>query len=199
MKRKTTLWASLFTVAALATGFGFAPAISHAANPMQPTVQIADGDEATPAPAAYQSDSNPNTKRIYLFTTDFPPASFGQYPSPPIKETRFWQDVDKEMTAGQRLSLTDDPTQADYRVELRCSGILNCSKLVVDLKSPKRDVLATFPIIHINSYGGFGSPNLEKVAKVLNEELIHHIDLLGQGGYGNFPANAKIQATPPKK
>jgi hypothetical protein len=123
-------------------------------------------------------------KRVYLFTSDFPQSTFSQYPSPPLEETTFWKLLDKEMASTSDLTLTSDPTKADYRVEVRCGGVFNCSRLVVDVKSPERNPLTSFSLTHINHLEGIGSPKLNVVSRELAQRLDERIRLLPQGGYG---------------
>jgi hypothetical protein len=135
--------------------------------------------------AAHSQDAEAGRKLLYLFSTDFPPNPVVQYPSPPVKETKFWQLLDKEMSSTQDLTLTDNLEDANYRIELRCAGVFNCSKLMVDVKSPKRDVLTSFSIKNISSYYGLGSPKLDQVAQKLTQKLDERIKLLDEGGYGH--------------
>lgn len=137
-------------------------------------------------PAVLHDSGTMARKRLYFFSTDFPPSLVGQYPSPPTEETRFWQLLDKEMATTDDLRLTADPAEADYRIELRCTGVLNCSRLLVDIKSPTRDVLASFSLRKINRFGAFGAPNLDLVSKELTTRLDERLKLLPQGGYGHL-------------
>lgn len=124
-------------------------------------------------------------KMLYLFSTDFPPNPVVQYPSPPVSETKFWQLLDREMGLTEDLSLTTNLEEADYRVELRCGGVFNCSKLNVDVKSPQRDVLTSFSIKNFAPYKGLGAPKLELVAHELTQKLDERLKLLDKGGYGH--------------
>lgn len=134
---------------------------------------------------AHSQEAGSGRKMLYLFSTDFPPNPLVQYPTPPVSETKFWQLLDKEMGATEDLTLTENLEEADYRVELRCGGIFNCSKLVVDVKSPKRDVLTSFSIKNFAPHHGLGAPKLELVAQQLTQKLDERIKLLDQGGYGH--------------
>ena len=138
-----------------------------------------------PAMAHSQEAGSGGRKMLYLFSTDFPPNPVVQYPTPPVSETKFWQLLDKEMSATEDLTLTENLEEADYRVELRCGGIFNCSKLVVDVKDPQRDVLASFSIKNFAAHHGIGAPNLQIVAQQLTQKLDERIKLLAEGGYGH--------------
>lgn len=133
---------------------------------------------------AHSQEDGTHRKVVYLFTTDFPPSVMTQYPSPPLQETKFWQLLDKNFTATQDLSLTDSLEDADYRVELRCSGILNCTRLIVDVKDSKRTLLSSFNLTNYSSYWGLGKPNLNFVSQQLTQKLDEHLKLLDKGGYG---------------
>jgi hypothetical protein len=123
-------------------------------------------------------------KMLYLFSLDFPPDIPAQYPIPPIQETRFWRLLDREIQATDSLALTENMEMADYRVELRCSGVLNCSELAVDVKDAQRNVLTSFVIKHIAPFFGLGRPDLDKVSRRLAIQLDERIKRLDQGGYG---------------
>jgi hypothetical protein len=133
--------------------------------------------------AGAASNNTAGRKMIYLFTADFPPNALMQYPQPPARETRFWQLLDKDMAATPDLTLTENPEDADYRVELRCGGVFNCSKLIVDVKTPTRTVLTSFAIKNF-AYFYVGPPNLSMVAERLTSTLETRLQLLEKGGYG---------------
>jgi hypothetical protein len=134
---------------------------------------------------AHSQEAGTNRKAIYLFSTEFPPSLLTQYPTPPIQETKFWQILDKNISETQDLSLTQNLEDADYQVELRCSGILNCTRLVVDVKDSKRMLLTSFNVTNYSTYFGFGRPDLNLVSQRLTQKLDEHLKLLGQGGYGH--------------
>lgn len=142
-----------------------------------------DLDDGYSQPAVVSAPAG--RKMLHLFSTDFPPNGMAQYPSPPAKETRFWQLLDREMARTADLTLTDNVEQADYRIELRCGGVLNCSKLLVDVKTPDRIVLTSFKLKNYSSFWGLGAPRLEQVAHDLSQTLEQRIKLLDQGGYGH--------------
>jgi hypothetical protein len=128
---------------------------------------------------------NDGRKHIYLFSTDFPSDPLAQYPSPPAEETQFWRLLDKDMAATNALSLTADPAQADYRVELRCGGIFRCSRLRVDVKTPQRQMLTSFSLKNVNNFWGLGAARLDQVSRELSLRLDEHIRALPQGGQGH--------------
>lgn len=123
-------------------------------------------------------------KSVHLFSLNFPPDQIAQYPIPPMQETRFWQLLDREMQATDHLTLTESLEEADYRVELNCSGIFNCSELAVDIKDAQRNLLTSFTLKHIAPFWGLGKPNLDKISRQLAIRLDERIKQLGQGGYG---------------
>jgi hypothetical protein len=134
---------------------------------------------------AHSQEGGTNRKMIYMFSADFPPNVMTQYPSPPLQETKFWQMLDRSMSTTSDLALTQSLEDADYQIELRCSGVLNCTKLIVDVKDPKRTLLTTFTVNKYSPYLGlFGRPKLELVSQTLTQKLDEHIQRLSQGGYG---------------
>lgn len=124
-------------------------------------------------------------KVLYLFSADFPYVPGIQWPPAPGTETRFYQLLDQAMSKTPDLVLTDNPEKADYRVELRCGGILHCSKLLVDIKDPNRVVLGSFSLKNASYLWGFGGPNLKQTADTLTQRLDERINLFAQGGYGS--------------
>lgn len=136
-----------------------------------------------PLPA--QSEETSGKKALYLFSLDFPPDLTTQYPSPPMQETKFWQLLDQEMQATHNLMLTESMEKADYRVEIRCAGALNCLNVAVDVKDLQRNVLTSFEIKRIHPLLGLWKPDLEKVARELAIRLDDRLKLIEQGGgYG---------------
>lgn len=157
------------------------PWVAAALLPVVAYAQDADDPYSQPAVASTPA----GRKMLYLFSTDFPPNGVAQYPTPPSKETRFWQLLDREIGRTSDLTLTDNVSDADYRVELRCGGVFNCSKLLVDVKSPDRIVLTSFKLKNFATFFGLGVPRLEQVARDLSVTLDQRIKLLEQGGYGH--------------
>lgn len=132
---------------------------------------------------AHSQEGATNRKMIYLFSADFPQNTLAQYPTPPIQETKFWQLLDHDMSGTQDLTLTENLEDADYQIELRCGGVINCSKLVVDIKDSKRTLLNTFTL-STYSFFGLTRPNLVSVSQDLTQKLDEHLKQLAQGGYG---------------
>ncbi len=133
---------------------------------------------------AHSQEAATSRKNIYIFNPEFPPSVMAQYPTPPLQETRFWQLLDKNFNATGDLALTQNLEDADYQVELRCSGVVNCTRLIVDVKDAKRTQLVSFSFGKYTPYWGLGAPNLPYVAQQLSEKLNEHLKLLNQGGYG---------------
>lgn len=131
-----------------------------------------------------QEESVTPRKMIYLFSTDFPPNPVAQYPSPAKEQTRFWQLLDKEMATTSDLTLTENLEHADYRVELRCSGIFNCSQLDVNIKNANREVLGSFKLKKFAPMMGMGKPNLELIASTLTQRLDERLKMINRGGFG---------------
>jgi hypothetical protein len=148
--------------------------------PFMAQAQDVDDDYSTPAVT-----TSVNRKMLHLFSSDFPPNPLAQYPTPPVQETRFWQLLDKEMAATPDLTLTDNLEDADYRIELRCGGIFQCSRLLVDVKNPDRIVLTSFKLEKFAPFWGLGKPRLEQVARDLSQTLQTRIQLLDKGGFGH--------------
>lgn len=131
------------------------------------------------------AQSQEGKKNIYMLSYEFPPGEESLLETPAAPTTRFWQLMDKETQTTQDLRLTRNLEEADYRVELRCTGLVHCSKLLVDIKDLDRNVLASFTLKGYKTRGLWGRPNLEKVAHELTRRLDERFDLLGQGGYGH--------------
>jgi len=133
---------------------------------------------------AHSQESETNRKQIYLFSSEFPPNTLAQYPAPPIQETKFWQLLDKEFAATPDLALTENLEDADYQVELRCGGIINCTKMIVDVKDSKRTLLTTFTMNNFPFGFNLIRLNLPYVTQQLTQKLDDHIQKFSQGGYG---------------
>jgi hypothetical protein len=136
----------------------------------------------SPLSAFSQEGAAPKSK-IFVFSQDFPPDIFFEHPQPPVKETRFWQLLDKNMREHSSMELTENLEDANYRVTLECSGVAWCGKIKVYLMTPHRDVLASYSI---PGRPLFFPPNLGLVAKRLTETLDYRIASIEQGGVGNY-------------
>ena len=136
-------------------------------------------------PLAHSQESASNRKVIYMFSSEFPPNTMTQYPTPPLQETQFWKLLDRDFSATQDLALTDTLEDADYQIELRCGGIMNCAKVVVDVKDSKRTLLTTFSLDNYSVFWwGIGQPKLPLVSQMLTQKLDERLKQLAQGGYG---------------
>lgn len=128
------------------------------------------------------SQEQPRNK-IFLFSDDYPSDILFEHPQPPVKETRFWQYLDRAMRERSSMALTENLEEANYRVELRCSGITWCGKVKVYLMSPHRDVLASYSL---PGKAMFFPSNLKLMAKRLTETLDYRISAIEEGGVGNY-------------
>lgn len=129
------------------------------------------------------AQDGPGRKMIYMFSDDFPPDLFFQHPQPPVRTTRFWQILDKAMNENTDLQLTEDVEEANYRVELMCTGITWCGKVRVDVMTPNRDVLATYSI---PGKLPFLWPNIAVTAQRIASTLDSRIAAIEEGGVGNY-------------
>lgn len=82
--------------------------------------------------------------KVHFSSTEFPPAPFGQIPSPPLAETAFYEALVRDTQDSGYVSLMETPHLANYRAELRCAGVFHCSQLKLDLFTPDRKALATY-------------------------------------------------------
>ncbi len=121
--------------------------------------------------------------KVFVSTVDFPPDIFFEHPIPPAKETRFWQLLDKNFRERSNMELTENLEEANYRVNLECSGIVWCTNVKVYLMSPHRDMLATYSL---TGRPMMFPPNLSLFTKRLTETLNYRIDSLDQGGMGTY-------------
>jgi len=136
-------------------------------------------------PAEQNMQYSNNTKKVlYINSPDYPPDPM-QYPQNPTKKTEFWKEMDRALTTTRNLTITENLEQADYRVNIKCGGIIHCSKLKVYIESPKRDVLASYTLPNIKKVATSDQPKpISNTASRLAATLQEHIDKLQQGGYG---------------
>jgi len=187
-------WQQMMQIALVGLGvaafsLSIQPVSSQEASPEpQPAVHETPADaQAMPAsgqetPVSMEGSSR---KTVYLFSPDFPRADGLNFTPEAIKETRFWQLLDREMRANGNLRLTENMEEADYRVELRCGGAFSCSTLMVDVKDMNRDVLASFTLKHFAPVAGLGPIKWQSLAHDLTHRLDERLRLLDQGGYGH--------------
>lgn len=127
---------------------------------------------------------SPSKKTIYVNNPDYPPVNLVSYPTRPQEQTNFMKLLDLELQKTQHLSLTENIEQADYRVNLECAGITNCTELKVFVLSPNRDVLTGFSIKNIATRFGFKRREMGSVIQELTDSLNKRISQLDQGDYG---------------
>lgn len=169
---------ALSAVVLLSTTVWFSPVLADE------TMELKTGEQDNAEMAA---PNTLNRKVVYLFNQDYPPQTLVGYPTPPMSTAHFWKMLDKEMRQTQTLGLTENLEEADYNVEVKCSGIMGCSKLRVYIKSPKRDVLTAYTLRGIKQNPIAHRP-VDQVAKRLAQSLEERISKLEQGdfGYGNY-------------
>lgn len=144
------------------------------------------------ASAGYQASEGFDEKTvIYLQNNDYPPSTMISYPSHPVRETRFWQELDRSMRNTGKLMLSESVEDADYRVSLECAGIFKCTKLKVYIKTLERDILSSYTIHGIRGPLGLWNQSTAKVADRLSESLAEKMDLLSRGGYGYHGGHKK--------
>ena len=142
--------------------------------------QESSGDDA----GIRSAQETPSTGKrvIYVQNSEFPPNEvFVSYPPNQKRKTRFWEYLDKELAANN-MRLTENMEEADYRVDLKCAGIIQCSRLQVFIESPNRDVLTSFPVEQVRLL--YTPPQVPIVARRISEKLEQHLNLLEKGGYG---------------
>lgn len=146
----------------------------------------AESEPADPGiPGIQSAEDTPTQEKtvLYLYNPEYPPTEAVQYPPSAERVTRFWQLLDKEF-ASTDLTLTSNIEEADYRVELKCTGVPYCTRLRVYILTPQRDVLSSYSIGAGRMFLVAGTPMISRVAARLSETLQEHIDLLGKGGFG---------------
>jgi hypothetical protein len=133
------------------------------------------------APVAH-ADGEARSK-IYIFTQDFPPDIFFQHPQPPVSTTKFWKLLNHEIQERTNLELTPNLEEANYRVDLRCGGVVHCNRVRVDVMTPYRDVLTSYDLP--GKILGFW-PNVSLMSQRLATTLDIKIAALEDGGFGNY-------------
>lgn len=131
--------------------------------------------------AAY---SNEGRKVLYINSPDYPAEAVIKYPQNPSQKTEFWQELDRAMQMTRNLSITENLEQANYRVDIKCAGLAFCTKLKVYIRSPKRDVLASYTIPKIKQTANLEKKPIANTASRLATSLQERIDELERGGYG---------------
>lgn len=124
-------------------------------------------------------------KVLFINSPDYPSEALAQYPQNPATKTEFWKEMDRAMRTTRNLSITENLEQADYRVNIKCGGLIHCSKLKVYIENPKRDVLASYTLPKVKKTATKDQERpIANTASRLAATLQEHIDKLSQGGYG---------------
>jgi hypothetical protein len=114
-------------------------------------------------------------QKVYFVSTDFPPESYFEGPSPATSKAVFFNALKQELAETQFLEFTSDREEADYRVLLRCSGVTHCDHVKVYLQTMDRQNLASYsiPLSHrVSAKETAGMPLIAKqIAGSLSQQV----------------------------
>jgi len=155
------------------------PSLAQTADDSAPATSpmTQSGDETSFGPGTYHSQDSADRTSVYIYSADYPPHEIAQHPLPPVKESAFFRELDREFQMASKLSLTPNVEEARYRVNLVCSGVLHCAKLQVIIMTPKRDVLSSYRLngVRRGPFGLFMAP-MPEVVKRLTQTLDEKIE-----------------------
>ncbi|MBY0450268.1 MAG: hypothetical protein K2X01_06555 [Cyanobacteria bacterium] len=115
---------------------------------------------------------------IFFFSKDYPPNVIFGFPIVPEKQTLFYQYLDKYMAESGKMELVRKFDDADVQVHIDCAGIRRCTKLMVHVKSPRRNPLVSYQIPSSN--------NVQTTALRLVKTLSEKLDNIKFGGVGTY-------------
>ncbi len=128
---------------------------------------------------------------IFLFSKDYPPNVVFGYPIVPEKQTLFYQYLDQYMAESGKMELVRKFDDADVQVHIDCAGIRRCTKLMVHVKSPRRNPLVSYQIP--------GSSNVQTTALRLVKTLSEKLDNIKLGGVGTYGVIDPLAPAKPAK
>ncbi|MFM7389348.1 MAG: hypothetical protein ACKO34_01840 [Vampirovibrionales bacterium] len=170
--------------------------------PAQRTAKSADSPQAdslTPAvekiaptttnePLGYSlpitQEQIPYTK-VHITNPEYPPRRFAQYPPNPVEYTHFTAFLNEALSRNGGLKMVDNIETADYRVEIRCSGLVHCGDLQLNLYDAKRTFLNSV-MLPANRKGVEKSERLYSIANSIAKSVHKQIASIPMGGYGAY-------------
>lgn len=139
--------------------------------------------------------------KVHFSNYEYPTQFFGGSPSDPVKLTAFQKYLSTAVNSYETMAFTNHLEEADYRVEIECTGLLLCSRLQLNVYDVHRNFLASLQLPRkrlINS-----DENLKAEAQYIAESVNKRLQAFPQGGYGTYreedkgcPADRLIKKTP---
>ncbi len=126
--------------------------------------------------------------KVHFSNYEFPTRFLGGSPSDPVKLTAFQAYLSTAVNSYDTMAFTPHLEEADFRVEIECTGLLLCSRLQLNVYDLHRNFLASLQLPRkrlINS-----DANLKGEAHHIAESLNKRLQAFPQGGYGNFREKA---------
>ncbi|MBX2860589.1 MAG: hypothetical protein KTR14_05105 [Vampirovibrio sp.] len=132
------------------------------------------------------SANAPGHLKIFLYNQDYPTNdALMRFPRPADENTKFLGYLGHEFQTTNWLSLTETTEEADYRVDIKCAGIIYCTKLRVYVKSPDRAILSSYTL-------DIKKKPVEIVASDLANTLASRISKVEQGYTGDYETDLNI-------
>lgn len=140
------IWGSYFVLTPAHAG-DFNMGYGAVEGPLEPSPIMTNGYVTpTDASALPVTPAICPTVKVHLTNSEFPARPFAQYPTDPIAHTQFTAYLNETLMMNGGLQLINDIQDADYRVELRCTGALHCGQLQVNLFDAKRLFISSVTI-----------------------------------------------------
>jgi hypothetical protein len=121
---------------------------------------------------AIQPEPKPPEKiSVYIFSYDFPTSWYFKNTKTTEASTDFYGLLQQSIATTPLLTLVPLAADADYQVNLRCGGVIDCDKVAVDVYDRKGQLTNTFKIRTRKWPVILGHKQLASVANVLVDTL----------------------------
>jgi ferredoxin len=122
--------------------------------------------------------------QIHFSNYEFPTRLFGGAPRDQAMLTQFRKDLYEAVNGFEGLRMTNHLEDADYRVEIECTGVLLCSRLQLNVFDMHRNYLASLqmPRAHLL----VSEANLHDEARMIAAAVHKRLMAFPHGGYGTY-------------
>jgi hypothetical protein len=123
--------------------------------------------------------------RVHITNTEYPPRKFAQYPPDPVEYTHFTAFLNDALSRNGGIKMVENIESADYRVEIRCSGLVHCGDLQLNLYDAKRGFVNSV-MLPANRKGVQKAERLYSIADTIAKSIHKQIASVPMGGYGVY-------------
>ena len=127
--------------------------------------------EQVQAPATASEAETSEKLSLYIYSYDYPPSWYYKGTRTVKGKADFQTHLENAIAETPLFSLVPLAVNANYQVNLRCGGFIDCDKLIVDVYDPKGNLANSFKIRTRKWPVFLGAKEMSEVTKTLFENL----------------------------